>query len=106
MLVAFIILCVISLLLVAVAVVIFMGKGDDMIAGYNLASNKTREGYHTPRVRVIVGVLLMLIAIALPSIGVMLSLGYKELMMTLLPPFAFVLFAGTFTTLYFWARKK
>lgn len=104
--VAFILLCAISLLIVVVAVVILLGKGDDMIAGYNLASTKTRDRYHTPRVRIIVSVLLMLIALALPSIGVMLSLGYKELMMTLLPPFSFVLITGTFTTLYFWARKK
>lgn len=106
MLVAFIILCLVSLLMIVAAVIILIGKGDDMIAGYNLASSKTRDHYHTQRVRIIVGILLMIIAIALPSIGVLLSLGYAELIMTLLPPFAFVLLTGSFTTLYFWARKK
>lgn len=106
MLVAFIILCVISLVILVVAVVIFMGKGDDMIAGYNLASRETRNRYHQWRVRVIVGTLLVLIAIALPTLGLMLVYGHKELVMTLFPPLAFVLIAGTFTTMFLWARKK
>ncbi len=106
MLTAFIILSVISLLIVVVAVVIMLGRGDDFIVGYNIASKKTRGMYDIRRVRVIVGVLLMLIAMALPAIAAMLIMGYKELVMTTLPAIVFVLIAATFTASHLWAKKK
>lgn len=106
MLTAFIILSVISLLIVVVAVVIMLGRGDDFIVGYNIASKKTRDMYVIRRVRVIVGVLLMLIAMALPAIAAMLIMGYKELVMTTLPAIVFVLIAATFTASHLWAKKK
>lgn len=106
MLTAFIILSVISLLIVVVAFVIMLGRGDDFIVGYNIASKKTRDMYDIRRVRVIVGVLLMLIAMALPAIAAMLIMGYKELVMTTLPAIVFVLIAATFTASHLWAKKK
>jgi hypothetical protein len=106
MLTAFIILSVISLLIVVVAVVIMLGRGDDFIVGYNIASKKTRDMYDIRRVRVIVGVLLMLISMALPAIAAMLIMGYKELVMTTLPAIVFVLIAATFTASHLWAKKK
>lgn len=106
MLTAFIILSVISLLIVVVAVVIMLGRGDDFIVGYNIASKKTRDMYDIRRVRVIVGVLLMLIAMALPAIAAMLIMGYKELVMTTLPAIVFFLIAATFTASHLWAKKK
>lgn len=106
MLTAFIILSVISLLIVVVAVVIMLGRGDDFIVGYNIASKKTRNMYDIRRVRVIVGVLLMLIAMALPAIATLLIMGYKELVMTTLPAIVFVLIAATFTASHLWAKKK
>lgn len=106
MLTAFIILSVISLLIVVVAVVIMLGRGDDFIVGYNIASKKTRNMYDIRRVRVIVGVLLMLIAMALPAIAAMLIMGYKELVITTLPAIVFVLIASTFTASHLWAKKK
>ena len=106
MLTAFIILSVISLLILVVAVVIMLGRGDDFIVGYNTASKKSRDRYHIGRIRVIVGVLLILIALSLPAIAALLIMGYKELVMTLLPAMVFVLIAGTFTISHFWAKKK
>jgi len=104
--VAFAILCVISLILVANAVIIMMGKGDDMIAGYNLASKQTRSHYHQTRIRIIVGLLLLCIAAVLPTLGYVLALGHKELVMILFPAIAFVLIAATFTAVHLWAKKK
>ncbi len=106
MLVAFIILCVVSLLFFIAAVVILLGKGDDLIVGYNLSSSKTRNKYHQVRLRVVVGTLLILIAIIVPSLAVMLIQGYRELVMTLISPIAFILIAATFTAIHLWARKK
>jgi hypothetical protein len=79
---------------------------DDVTSGYNIASKKTRDMYDIRRVRVIVGVLLMLIAMALPAIAAMLIMGYKELVMTTLPAIVFVLIAATFTASHLWAKKK
>ena len=106
MLTAFIILSVISLLILAAAVIIISGRGDDLIVGYNLASRKSQECYHRRRVRVIVGILLILIALLLPAIAVLLIKGYQEIVMTALPPTVFVLIASTFTAAHFWAKKK
>ena len=106
MLVAFIILCVCSLLFVMAAVMIILGKGDDMIVGYNLASRKTQEKYNRRRLRIMVGCLLLLIAAALPLTGYLLAQGHKEVVMTIFPPAAFALIAGAFTIGHFWVRKK
>ena len=106
MLVAFTILAVISLLLVIVAVVIMLGRGDDFIVGYNIASRKTRDMYRIKRLRIIVGILLLLIAALLPTIAALLIMGYKEIVMTSFPATAFILIAATFTVSHFWAKKK
>lgn len=106
MLVAFTILALISLIFIIVAIVIMMGRGDDFIVGYNIASSKTRDRYHIKRLRIIVGILLIVIAVALPSLGILLVMGYKEISITVFPALAFILIAGTFTAAHFWAKKK
>ncbi len=77
-----------------------------MIVGYNISSKNTRDHFHLKRVRVITGTLLILIAAALPAFATLLALGYKELVMTVFPPVAFVLIAGTFAMVHLWAKKK
>ena len=106
MLEAFIILSVVSLLIIVMAVMILIGRGDSLIAGYNTASRKTQDAYHRKRVRIIIGVLLLIVGLSLPAFGILLTLGYKELVMTLFPATVFVLVAATFTTAHFWAKKK
>ena len=106
MLEVFIILGIISLILLVMAVLILIGKGDSLIAGYNMASREAQNVYDRHRVRVIVGVLLILVAMALPIYGILLILGYKELVLTSLPVIVFVLVTATFTTAHFWAKKK
>ena len=106
MLVAFIVLCLSALVLIVMAIAILIGKGDSLIAGYNTASSDTQGVYHKPRVRVIVGILLILVAISLPAFGLLLTLGYKELVITTIPATAFVLITATFCAAHFWAKKK
>ena len=43
------------------AIVIFIGKGDWLIAGYNTASKEEKEKVNIKRLRLIVGVLLLLV---------------------------------------------
>ena len=102
----FIILSVISLIILAAAIVIMLGRGDDLIAGYNIASNKSRDMYRIKRLRIIVGILLTLIAAALPVMAFLLIMGYAGVVLTAFPALAFVLVAGTFTAAHFWAKKR
>ncbi len=103
---AFIILSVISLLMVVVAIVILLGKGDDFIVGYNLVSNTTRGWYHERRVRVLAAALLLILAIALPLVAALMIKGYKLLVMRYLPSALILLLITTFIVAHFWVRKK
>ena len=103
---AFIILSVISLLMVVVAIAILIGKGDDFIVGYNLASSKTRGWYHERRVRILAAALLLIIAVALPLVATLMIKGYKLLVMKYLPSSVVLLLVTTFIVAHFWVRKK
>ncbi len=45
------------------ALVILVGKGDWMIAGYNTASPKEREKYNIKRLRIVLSVLIVVTAL-------------------------------------------
>ena len=45
------------------ALVILVGKGDGLIAGYNTASSKEREKYNIKRLRIVMFVLLVVTAL-------------------------------------------
>ena len=102
----FIILALIALLIAGVAIVIMLGRGDDYIVGYNIASSNSRDMYDTKRLRIVVGVLLLLIAAALPIFAALLIMGHIALVMIAFPALAFILIAGTFTVMHFWVKKK
>ena len=106
MLVAFVVLCLTALVLIIMAIAILIGKGDSLIAGYNTASRDAQNVYHKSRVRIIVGTLLILVALSLPAFGLLLALGYKELVLIAIPATAFVLITATFIVAHFWAKKK
>ena len=74
MLGAFVILGVVSLLLLIMAIIILSGKGDSLIAGYNTASREAQDVYDKRRVRILVGVLLIVIGLVLPAFGLLLIL--------------------------------
>ena len=106
MLAAFIILSVVALILVVMAVLILIGKGASLIAGYNMASREAQDAYDRRRLRIVIGVLLLLVALSLPAFGILLALGFRELVLVAFPVTAFVLDAATFTTAHCWAKKK
>ena len=37
------------------SILLFIGKGDFLIAGYNTASKEEKEQYHTKRIRIVLG---------------------------------------------------
>ena len=47
---------------IIIAVVILLGKGDWLIAGYNTASEEEKEKYNIKRLRLLIGILLLLVA--------------------------------------------
>lgn len=44
-------------------IIIFAGKGDKFIAGYNTASQQEKEQYNVSRLRILIGTLLLWIAL-------------------------------------------
>ena len=58
----FIILCS---LLILMAIVIYLGKGDWLISGYNTASPQKREQYNVCRVRLVTSICLVVISLVL-----------------------------------------
>lgn len=106
MLGAFVILGVVSLVLLIMAIIILSGKGDSLIAGYNTASREAQDVYDKRRVRILVGVLLIVIGLVLPAFGLLLILGFKDLVLVAFPATAFIIVAATFATAHLWAKKR
>ena len=52
---------IIAIIFVISAIVILMGKGDSLIAGYNTASKEKKEKYNIKRLRYLVGGLLIVV---------------------------------------------
>ena len=57
-----IVLYIVAALLAMMGIVILMGKGDNLIAGYNIASKDEKEQYNIKRLRVLIGGLLIVLA--------------------------------------------
>ena len=55
-------LIIVAAIFVIMGVVILIGKGDNLIAGYNTASQKERAQYNIKRLRVLIGGLLIVLA--------------------------------------------
>ena len=55
---------IIAPLMTILGIVILTGKGDILIAGYNTASKKEKEEYDVKRLRLVLGVFLLLLALA------------------------------------------
>ena len=53
---------IIAALILIMGIVILIGKGDKLIAGYNTASEKEKARYNIKRLRVLVGGLLIVLA--------------------------------------------
>ena len=57
-----IVLIIIAVLLVVMGVLILIGKGDKLIAGYNMASKEEKEQYNVKRLRGLIGGLMIVLA--------------------------------------------
>ena len=60
---------VLAVIFVILAVIILAGIGDFLIAGYNTASKEEKEQVNVKRLRLIIGLLLLLVSPALFMLG-------------------------------------
>jgi len=63
---------VFSILFIVLAIILLMGKGDKLIAGYNTASEEERKKVDIKRLRIVMAVLMVITAIfcaILPLLG-------------------------------------
>ena len=51
-----------AIICIVFSILIFIGKGDFLIAGYNTASKEEKEQYHTKRIRIVLGTCFLLLA--------------------------------------------
>ena len=57
-----ILIIIVAVILVIMGVLILIGKGDNLIAGYNTASKEERERYDIKRLRGLIGGLMIVLA--------------------------------------------
>ena len=57
-----IVVIILAAILVIMGVLILVGKGDNLIAGYNTASKEERSQYNIKRLRGLIGGLLIVVA--------------------------------------------
>ena len=97
-----IILIIIAAFLAIMGIIVLIGKGDNLIAGYNTASKAEREQYDIKRIRGLIGGLLVVLA---PMTVLML----KEETMTATWSFVALTFVLTIIVVVLantWAKKK
>ena len=51
-----------AIMCIVLSILIFIGKGDFLIAGYNTASKEEKAKYHTKRIRIVLGTCFLLLA--------------------------------------------
>lgn len=57
-----IVLFIVAAILLIMGIIIIIGKGDNLIAGYNTASNEERAQYNINRLRGLIGGFLIVLA--------------------------------------------
>jgi uncharacterized protein YacL len=102
MIVSIIVLVIVGAILAIMGVTILIGKGDNLIAGYNTASKEEREQYNIKRLRGLIGGLLIVLApMTILLIGAeTITATFSFIILTLLLCIIVVILANT------WAKKK
>lgn len=62
----FITIIIIDIIFVISAILILIGKGDFLIAGYNTSSKEKKEKVNVKRLRLVIGGFLIIVALLLP----------------------------------------
>ncbi len=92
----------IAAILVIPGIIILIGKGDNLIAGYNTASESEKKEINVKRLRLVIGSLLVIM-------GILYFLTMRESSMTSILAFAFTSSVFVIIALVLantWAKKK
>ena len=94
---------VFSILFIVLAIILLMGKGDKLIAGYNTASEEERKKVDIKRLRIVMAILMVITAVfcaILPLIG-----NNKTSQLTAAGIFIAIILVGVIVA-NTWAKKK
>ena len=94
---------VFSILFIVLAIILLMGKGDKLIAGYNTASEEERKKVDIKRLRIVMSILMVITAVfcaILPLIG-----NNKTSQLTAAGIFIAIILVGVIVA-NTWAKKK
>ena len=93
---------VIAALLLVLGIVILAGKGDMLIAGYNTASKEEREKYNIKKLRLLLGLLLIILS----AFSFLLVPGHTKTLTCVFFTVVVVLVVATLILANTWAKKK
>ena len=74
---------VIAIILVIFGVIILIGKGDFLVAGYNTASKEKKQKINVKRLRLVIGGFLIIVALTL-SLPFLIGNGENSRMITII----------------------
>ena len=96
------VLIFIAALCAIMGIIVLLGKGDKLIAGYNTASEEEKAKYNIRRLRFIVGVVLLAVACLMPLLILKVGNVFRAIFSALVVIIciAAVIMANT------WAKKK
>ena len=97
-----IVLIIIAAILLIMGIIILIGKGDNLIAGYNTASEEEKSQYNIKRLRGLIGSLLIILA---PTMFLL----HRESTMTTTWSFLAIVFILSIIVVILantWAKKK
>ena len=95
-------LIIVAALCAIMGIIVLLGKGDFLIAGYNTASDKEKEKYNIHRLRFVVGVVLLAVACLMP----LLLLKVGNVFKALFSGIVVVLCIAAVVLVNTWAKKK
>ncbi len=96
-----IVLIIVATIMVIMGIVILVGKGDNLIAGYNTASKDEREEYNIKRLRGLVGGMLIVLGpMTLVLLEETMTATMSFVILTIVLCIVVVILANT------WAKKK
>lgn len=95
-----VVVIIVAALMVIMGILILMGKGDMLIAGYNTASKEERSKYNIKRLRLLLGVFLIIMALLLLFLlGDNVTYTSYFMLVTIIMVFILLVLANT------WAKK-
>ena len=97
-----IVLIILAAIMLIMGIIILIGKGDNLIAGYNTASKEERSQYNIKRLRGLIGGFLLILAPMMVLLlgGESLVAGFSFIAFTFVLCIVLAILANT------WAKKK